>query len=334
MHIYLDPETKRRNRELEISTHTWAVKPLTHPTMPVGNGIARAAAARTTRIVATTAGTSSDTGTSDDEKESVVPNFANFGSFATNSVPRSNNWTFGSSTLGSQKKTESPGGHPFGSNWAPSGNNASTQPASRSSLFGSTKPSSTVGNFSGSNGVSPNSDTFKTPSLGLFGSNATSSNSDVSEATPKGGLFGSNAMSAKDHTSKASSTGNFFGTTANSDASKGTPFSTTGFSGFGSFSSITSKAPSAKGLFGTNDGSPSSNSSQAPSASSPFGTKAVSSNSETLGPNKDNPFAHRYPSPSPAPTPKSRSPQARAARSKPATAETRDDVSDETQTGD
>ncbi|KAL8930620.1 MAG: hypothetical protein Q9208_000491 [Pyrenodesmia sp. 3 TL-2023] len=30
MHIYVDPETKRRNGELEFSTHTWAVKPLTH----------------------------------------------------------------------------------------------------------------------------------------------------------------------------------------------------------------------------------------------------------------------------------------------------------------
>lgn len=36
MHLYLDPETKRRNRELEFSTHTWAVKPLMHPMMLVG----------------------------------------------------------------------------------------------------------------------------------------------------------------------------------------------------------------------------------------------------------------------------------------------------------
>ena len=35
VHIYLDPETKRRNRELEFSTHTWAVRPLSHPYMPL-----------------------------------------------------------------------------------------------------------------------------------------------------------------------------------------------------------------------------------------------------------------------------------------------------------
>ncbi|KAK0507875.1 hypothetical protein JMJ35_009764, partial [Cladonia borealis] len=36
MHLYLDPETKRRNRELEFSPYTWAVKPLMHPTILVG----------------------------------------------------------------------------------------------------------------------------------------------------------------------------------------------------------------------------------------------------------------------------------------------------------
>ena len=39
MLIYLDPETKRRNRELEFSTHTWAVKPLMHPTMTFEDGM-------------------------------------------------------------------------------------------------------------------------------------------------------------------------------------------------------------------------------------------------------------------------------------------------------
>jgi len=209
IHIYLDPETKRKNRELEFSTHTWAVKPLTHPTMSIGNGIAKVSAARTTAIVATTAGTSGDTGTNDSNKESVVPSFAKFGSSATNSIPRSSNWTFGSST-GFQKKTESPGGSLSGSNSAPSGNNAFPQPPSRGVLFGTTQPSSTVGIFSGSNGVSPNSDTSKTPSIRPSGSNATSSNGDVSKATPKGGLFGSNAKSTNDHTSKASSPGSFF----------------------------------------------------------------------------------------------------------------------------
>ena len=33
LHVYLDPETKRRNQELEFSTHTWAVKPLRHLNM-------------------------------------------------------------------------------------------------------------------------------------------------------------------------------------------------------------------------------------------------------------------------------------------------------------
>ena len=226
MHIYVDPETKRRNQELKFSTHSWAVKPLTHPTMP---RIARASAARTTRTVATTAGTSGDTGTNDAKEESVVPSLVNLSSSATNSVPRSNAWTFGSSTLGSQRKTEFPWGSSFGSNSASSGNYASTQPPSRSSLFESAKPSSTVGIFSGSNGTSPNTDTSKVIFPRLFDSNATASNSDVSKATPKGGLFDFNAMSANDHISKASSTGNLFGTTAHSDASKCKSPSTTGF---------------------------------------------------------------------------------------------------------
>lgn len=40
MHVYLDPETKRRNQELDFSTHTWAVRPLTHPNIQSENGIA------------------------------------------------------------------------------------------------------------------------------------------------------------------------------------------------------------------------------------------------------------------------------------------------------
>ena len=38
MHVYLDPETRRRNQELEFSTHAWAVKPLLHPVMQLENG--------------------------------------------------------------------------------------------------------------------------------------------------------------------------------------------------------------------------------------------------------------------------------------------------------
>ncbi|KAL8716310.1 MAG: hypothetical protein Q9220_000215 [cf. Caloplaca sp. 1 TL-2023] len=33
MNIYVDPESKRRNQQLEFSTHTWAVKPLAHQLM-------------------------------------------------------------------------------------------------------------------------------------------------------------------------------------------------------------------------------------------------------------------------------------------------------------
>ena len=86
MHIYLDPETKRRNLELEFSTHTWAVKPLSHPMMQVKNGITEASATRTTRIGATTTEESGDTGTDDATKESGVPSFAALGSSATNRV--------------------------------------------------------------------------------------------------------------------------------------------------------------------------------------------------------------------------------------------------------
>ncbi|KAL8736556.1 MAG: hypothetical protein Q9181_002384 [Wetmoreana brouardii] len=282
MHIYLDPETKRRNGELEFSTHSWAVKPLTHPSMPTGNDFARAFATRTTRTAAANAWTSRDTGTNAGEKESKVLNFATFGS---------SNSTFGSSTPGSQKQAESLGGSLFGSNSVTSGNSAYTQTLPKSSIFGTTQPSSTAGIFFGSSGVSPNSDTSKSLFPGLFGSNATSSNSDVSEATqkgglfgsgispnsdtskplfpglfslnatssngdtseavPKGSLFGSNSFSANNHTPKASSTGNIFGKLTSSDASKGTSPSTTGSSGFGSFSSSTSNAPSAGSLFGT-----------------------------------------------------------------------------------
>ena len=308
MHVYLDPETKRRNQELEFSTHTWAVKPLMHPTMQVKNGIARASAAQTVGIVATTAEESGGTGTIDARQESGVPRPANLGSSATNSVLNGNNWTFGSSTLDTQKKTESPGGSLFGSNSAPSSNNASFQLSPRSTLFGTIKSPSALGIFSSSNNLSTNTDTSNPLSGGLFGSNATqadvtSSNNGVSNWTPKGGIFGSNAMFDTDHASKASSMIPFFGAAANSDASKGAPPSTTGFSGFGSSGSTTSKAPtaianvfsgfgvsssttskasSAKGLFVTNNSSPNSDSSKGPSASSLFGKKAVSSNSDSL----------------------------------------------------
>lgn len=50
MHVYLDPETKRRNGELEFSTHTWAVKPLMHSSMPTGNNMARDASTITDSV--------------------------------------------------------------------------------------------------------------------------------------------------------------------------------------------------------------------------------------------------------------------------------------------
>ena len=107
MLVYLDPETKRRNGELEFSTHTLAVKPLMHPTMQVENGIAKASAARTTGIAATTVEKSDNTGTNDVRQRSGVS------SSATKSVPGSGDWAFGSSTLETQKKRESLGGELF-----------------------------------------------------------------------------------------------------------------------------------------------------------------------------------------------------------------------------
>lgn len=127
MHIYLDPETKRRNRELEFSAQTWAVKPLTHPTMPVRNGTGRGSAAPASRMVATTPGTSGDPRSNDAKEGRVIPSSSIIGSSTTDNVPRRSDWTFGSSTPGSQKKTEIPGGS-IGSESAPSSNNTSTQP--------------------------------------------------------------------------------------------------------------------------------------------------------------------------------------------------------------
>lgn len=290
MHVYLDPETKRRNEELDFSTHTWAVKPLTHPTVQVENGIARASAARTAGILGTTAEKSGDSGTKDARKESGVPSFAPFGSSATNSVPRSSNWTFGSSMLESQDKTRSWGSGPglFGSNLGSSINNASTKRPPRSNLSRKTNPPSTLGIFSSSNGVSPNSYTSKSPSLNLFGSNATSSNSGVPKATPKGGLFGSNSMFANDPTSKASSTGLIFGTTASSDAPKVT-FPRATFSGFGSSNTTTSEAPSAKGLFGTTNDSPNLFSAPGRETSTSTALSSTSNTDETANTSKNPP---------------------------------------------
>ena len=54
MHVYLDPETKRRDQELEFSTQTWAVKPLTHLTLHSESDPASESAAGTTTIEGTT----------------------------------------------------------------------------------------------------------------------------------------------------------------------------------------------------------------------------------------------------------------------------------------
>ena len=258
MHVYLDPETKRRNQELDFSPHTWAVKPLKHLKMQSENGIAKASAARTTGVVGTLAEKSGGTGTNGAEKESGVPGFAGFGSSTTNSVPRSSKWTFGSSTLDPQNNSEPLGGGVFGSISAPI-NNASTQPPPRSNIFGTAKSPSTLFTFSTFDGVSPNNGTPRSSPLGPFGSNVTSSNSGISKATPKGGLLGAKATFANDPASKASPTGlDFgtlpsvtgssgfnsslkssstrlgFGTIANSDASKDKSSSASTFSLFGS----------------------------------------------------------------------------------------------------
>ena len=56
VHMYLDPETKRRNGELEFSTHTWAVKPLSHPYMPIMDDSTTAPAASSRGVSSVTTG--------------------------------------------------------------------------------------------------------------------------------------------------------------------------------------------------------------------------------------------------------------------------------------
>ncbi|KAL8763201.1 MAG: hypothetical protein Q9184_000918 [Pyrenodesmia sp. 2 TL-2023] len=220
MHIYLDPETKRRNGELAFSTHTWAVKPLKHSSMLTGNDIARLSAAQTTRAAAENGWTSRDIRTNAGEQEAKVPSLQ---------------------------------GSIFGSNSATSENKANTQtPSNRSNSGKRTNPSSSMAgnfNFFGPSRISPKSDTSKAPFVGLFGSNAESSNGDGSEAKPEG-LFGSQSCSANNRIPKARSTGNIHGGVASNDASRNLFSSSTGFSGFGSSSSSTSKAPPAGSLFG------------------------------------------------------------------------------------
>ncbi|KAL9034866.1 MAG: hypothetical protein Q9214_006849, partial [Letrouitia sp. 1 TL-2023] len=114
MHVYLDPETKRRNGELEFSTHTWAVKPLMHPSRPFGNA---------------------DTKTSAGDK---VP------SATADFVAGNSDRAFGSLMPWSQKQTESPKDSLFRSNSATSSNNAYPPTPPKSSIFGTSQSSSTT----------------------------------------------------------------------------------------------------------------------------------------------------------------------------------------------
>ena len=189
MYIYLDPDTLRENGELEFSTHTWAVKPLKGPGERSGN-----------------------TGINDTKKDSGSANVGGFGSSASKNVPGSSNRAFGSSTLESQENTDSLGGNPSGSKSATSINNPTIQSPPRSSLFGTTKPSSTLGRFSAFDGVSLNNETPRYPVQSLFGSNATSSNSGIPKASPEGGLFGANTTVANNPIPTTSTTGLNFDT--------------------------------------------------------------------------------------------------------------------------
>ena len=50
MHIYLDPETKRQNGELEFSAETWIVKPLSHSVVGANSGSSEAGEAQTAAV--------------------------------------------------------------------------------------------------------------------------------------------------------------------------------------------------------------------------------------------------------------------------------------------
>ncbi|KAL8908950.1 MAG: hypothetical protein Q9207_000526 [Kuettlingeria erythrocarpa] len=255
MHLYLDPETKRRNQELEFSTHTWAVKPLMQPSMLIGNDTASLPAAQTTGAATEDTQTNRDIGTKAGDQESKVLGFGPFGSTSTDR-------TFGSSTPASQKQTVSPAPKSF-LRINPTLVNASYLLRWRSFQqrnIQNTKPEP------------------------VFGSNAKSSNRDVSEATPAGGMLGSKSIFANDGASEASPTGNLFGKLASSDASKGQSYrgskpvlwhSNDIFrkGGFGAnVTTFASPHPSGPtGLFGAAPTSTESRPSQSPSALFGFG---------------------------------------------------------------
>ena len=138
LQVYLDPETRRINGELQFTTHTWAVKPLTHPTMPVGHAIATAPAALTPTSTDTTSGGSGHTDASKkcSATDQMGPGLSAYASGST---------VFGSSTFGS-------GPSVFGTA-LPTFGLEPLAPASGSSAFGSSSPGTGLGSSFGSSGT-------------------------------------------------------------------------------------------------------------------------------------------------------------------------------------
>ena len=208
MHIYLDPETLRKNHKLEFSAHTWAVKPLVKQAWP------------TAEVTEVTTRRSDNTATNDSRKNSGSINFGGFGVSASNSVPRSSDQTFRSSTPEPRKRRSSNQGFRSSTpeprkdtaslwiipNSTPSVNDASTQSPPRSNRSGPPESSSTLGMFPASDGASPKNEPPESSSLSPVGSRATSSNSRISTASPGRGLFGANATVANDPVSKTRTT--------------------------------------------------------------------------------------------------------------------------------
>ena len=195
-----------------------------------------------------------------------LPSFAPFGS---STVPSGNDVS----------RASTPKGSPFDSSSKSSLHDNHTSKAPLSGLFGSTNtPTSnisvagTTGGFAGftSSSITSKSDTSKSPSLGVFGAPATSSNTDG------GGLFGSNAGPTNHHTPGARSTGSIFDLPTKSDISKEKSPSTSNSSGFGSSSSAKSKIPATSVYFGVNNGSAGDSGSKNLATSRPFDAESIS----------------------------------------------------------
>ncbi|KAL8947441.1 MAG: hypothetical protein Q9222_006278 [Ikaeria aurantiellina] len=183
VHIYIDPETKRRNQELEFSTQTWAVKPLAHRSMPgdatpssgstpnlqtTGGGLFGAAAQPSS---STTTGSLFGAATRSGENDSSqdAGGFGAFGALAP--------------THGAFGTAASTSGGLFGSGRAPS--NAQAPQTTGTGLFGTAVKSSssnTTGSlFSPATRSGENNPSQKASGFGGFGT----------PAPTNGGLFGS-----------------------------------------------------------------------------------------------------------------------------------------------